>query len=181
MFKKYEIIGAGISVLAMATALYLVQLETKLITLGDERSQLAGAAASDVVTVDTGGDVVANRSEAFYKAVNANGNLKSMVIEDVRVGEGAEVVSGNIVSVHYVGTLQDGTEFDNSNKRGEPFEFVVGAGQVIKGWDTGLVGMKVGGQRILVIPPDMAYGEQGIGPIPPNSNLVFSIELLEIK
>jgi peptidylprolyl isomerase len=83
--------------------------------------------------------------------------------------------------VHYVGTLQNGTEFDNSKKRGQPFEFTVGAGQVIKGWDQGLVGMKVGGQRILVIPPDMAYGERGVGPIPGNATLVFSIELIDVK
>ena len=89
--------------------------------------------------------------------------------------------NGDTVSVHYVGTLQNGTEFDNSNKRGAPFEFTVGGGQVIKGWDEGLVGMRVGGQRILVIPSDMAYGEKGIGPIPGGATLVFSIELIAIK
>ncbi|MCA9368626.1 FKBP-type peptidyl-prolyl cis-trans isomerase, partial [Candidatus Kaiserbacteria bacterium] len=88
---------------------------------------------------------------------------------------------GDTVAVHYVGNLQGGAEFDNSRKRGTPFEFTVGKGMVIEGWDKGLVGMQVGGQRALVIPPEMAYGEQGIGPIPPNSTLVFMIELVEIK
>lgn len=86
-----------------------------------------------------------------------------------------------MVVVHYVGTLPDSTEFDNSRRRGQPFTFQVGAGSVIKGWDEGLVGMKVGGQRILVIPPDKGYGAQAVGPIPANSTLVFAIELLEIR
>jgi peptidylprolyl isomerase len=83
--------------------------------------------------------------------------------------------------VHYIGTLKDGTEFDNSHKRGDAFEFVVGEGMVIKGWEEGVLGMKKGGQRLLVIPSDMAYGANAIGPIPANSTLIFSIELLEIK
>jgi len=87
---------------------------------------------------------------------------------------------GDRVSVHYVGTLQNGTEFDNSMKRGQPFTFRVGDGSVIKGWDEGLVGMKVGGQRILVVPPEMAYGNTPMGPIPANSTLVFSVELVNI-
>jgi peptidylprolyl isomerase len=91
------------------------------------------------------------------------------------------VKEGDVVSVHYVGTLQNGTEFDNSKKRGAPFEFKVGGGQVIAGWEEGLVGMQVGGQRVLVIPPEKGYGANGIGPIPGNATLVFSIELLEIK
>ncbi|MCA9355820.1 FKBP-type peptidyl-prolyl cis-trans isomerase [Candidatus Kaiserbacteria bacterium] len=104
-----------------------------------------------------------------------------MVIDDVKLGVGDEVKKGDTVSVHYVGTLQNGQEFDNSKKRGDPFEFIVGKGMVIEGWDKGLVGMKVGGQRILIIPSDMAYGDNGVGPIPGGATLVFSIELLAIK
>lgn len=85
------------------------------------------------------------------------------------------------MTVHYIGTLQNGQEFDNSNKRGEPFTFTVGEGRVIKGWEEGIVGMKVGGKRILVIPAAMGYGQKGYGPIPPGANLVFAIDLLEIK
>ena len=180
MFKKYEIIGAGISILCMATALYLVQVQTNSALKTDAQSQLAQAVKGDAIVVAEG-DENKKRTEAFKEAIDNNGNVKSMVIDDVKVGDGVEAKSGDTVSVHYIGTLQDGTEFDNSNKRGEPFEFTVGGGQVIKGWDEGLVGMKVGGKRILVIPPEKAYGAAGIGPIPGGATLVFAIELLEVK
>jgi FKBP-type peptidyl-prolyl cis-trans isomerase len=102
--------------------------------------------------------------------------------KDLVVGKGPEAKSGETVSVHYVGTLQaDGKEFDSSRKRGQPFTFPLGAGRVIKGWDQGVVGMKVGGKRKLTIPPSLAYGDRGVGSIPPNSTLVFEVELLEIK
>lgn len=120
-------------------------------------------------------------------ANNDNTNMESQLpgdiqIVDVTVGEGAEVVQGKEVSVHYTGTFTDGKKFDSSLDRGQPFVFTVGAGQVIKGWDLGLVGMKVGGKRQLVIPPALAYGEAGAGGvIPPNTTLVFEIELLEVK
>jgi protein-disulfide isomerase len=106
----------------------------------------------------------------------------SLGIKDVTVGTGRAVKAGDKVKVHYVGTLTDGTEFDQSKKRGEPFSFQVGQGRVIKGWDQGLVGMKVGGKRKLTIPPDLAYGDRGVpGAIPPKSTLLFDIELLEIE
>ena len=180
MFNKYEIIGGAVSMLLMATALYLTQVQTK-IAMQPVNSQLADVAQSEAVTVADGQDEMKARTDALSKSVDANGKLKNMVIDDVKVGTGAEVKNGDTVSVHYIGTLQNGTEFDNSRKRGQPFEFKVGGGQVIKGWEEGLVGMKVGGQRILVIPPDKGYGEKGIGPIPGNATLVFAIELLEIK
>ena len=102
--------------------------------------------------------------------------------EDIKTGDGAEVKGGDTVSVHYTGTLTDGTKFDSSKDRNEPFSFTVGVGEVIKGWDLGLIGMKVGGVRKLTIPSDLGYGEQGSPPvIPPNSTLVFEIELLEVK
>ena len=178
MFNKFEIIGGGISILAMAAALYLTQVQTNL-ALNDNMSQLASVSESGTVVVDQATNT--SRVDAITDSVDRSGNLTNMVIEDVKVGDGETVKTGDTVSVHYIGTLQDGTEFDNSKKRGAPFEFKVGASEVIKGWDEGLVGMKVGGQRILVIPPDKAYGENGIGPIPGNATLVFAIELLEIQ
>ncbi|MEB3185973.1 MAG: FKBP-type peptidyl-prolyl cis-trans isomerase [bacterium] len=97
------------------------------------------------------------------------------------MGTGAEARAGNLVSVHYTGWTLDGTKFDSSVDRGTPFEFALGQGQVIKGWDQGVAGMKVGGKRKLRIPADLAYGSQGVGSIPPNSVLVFDVELLEVK
>jgi len=97
-------------------------------------------------------------------------------------GDGAEAVAGKKVSVHYTGTLTDGSKFDSSLDRGRPFDFPLGGGRVIKGWDQGVAGMKVGGKRRLTIPPDLAYGERGFPPvIPPNSTLIFEIELLGVS
>jgi FKBP-type peptidyl-prolyl cis-trans isomerase len=102
--------------------------------------------------------------------------------QDLIVGNGDEAVIGNTVSVHYIGTLEDGTKFDSSYDRGTPFQFTIGTGMVIPGWEEGVLGMKEGGKRRLVIPPAMAYGETGVpGVIPANATLVFEIELLDIQ
>lgn len=102
--------------------------------------------------------------------------------DDIKVGTGAEAKAGNTVSVHYIGTLLDGTKFDSSRDRGEAFTFNLGAGEVIQGWDLGVAGMKVGGVRKLTIPGSLAYGEYGAPPtIGPNETLVFEVELLEVK
>jgi FKBP-type peptidyl-prolyl cis-trans isomerase len=103
-------------------------------------------------------------------------------IEDIKVGEGAVAEAGKQVVVHYTGTLTDGTKFDSSLDRNDPFTFSLGAGQVIKGWDEGVKGMKVGGKRKLTIPPQLGYGEAGAGGvIPPNATLIFEVELLDVK
>jgi peptidylprolyl isomerase len=100
---------------------------------------------------------------------------------DDAVGDGQEAKAGNTVSVHYTGTLPDGSKFDSSRDRGQPLQFPLGAGYVIKGWDEGVAGMKVGGKRTLVIPPELGYGSQSVGPIPPNSTLHFDVELMGIS
>lgn len=101
--------------------------------------------------------------------------------QDLRVGEGELVESGDPILVHYTGWLPDGTQFDSSHNRGMPIDVVIGTGQVIDGWDEGVVGMRVGGQRRLVIPPALAYGEAGAGGvIPPGATLVFDVEVVEI-
>jgi FKBP-type peptidyl-prolyl cis-trans isomerase FkpA len=106
-----------------------------------------------------------------------------LIVEEITVGSGAEARGrGQTVSVHYTGWLIDGKEFDSSVRRDEPFDFPLGAGYVIPGWDQGVVGMRVGGKRKLTIPPELGYGARGAGGvIPPNATLVFEIELLEIS
>jgi FKBP-type peptidyl-prolyl cis-trans isomerase FkpA len=101
--------------------------------------------------------------------------------EDVTTGSGAEACAGQTVSVHYTGWLTDGTKFDSSKDRNQPFEFALGAGMVIKGWDEGVQGMKIGGVRRLTVPAQLGYGARGAGGvIPPNATLVFEVELLDI-
>jgi peptidylprolyl isomerase len=109
-------------------------------------------------------------------------NPSGLQYEDQVVGEGAQPQAGQRVVVHYTGRLTNGAKFDSSVDRNEPFEFVLGRGQVIRGWDEGLSSMKVGGKRTLTIPPDLAYGRGGVpGAIPPNATLVFDVELLDVK
>jgi FKBP-type peptidyl-prolyl cis-trans isomerase FkpA len=115
---------------------------------------------------------------AFMSTVTTDSGLK---YEDTTVGDGAEAVAGKTVSVHYTGWLTDGQKFDSSKDRNDPFAFVLGGGMVIKGWDEGVQGMKVGGVRRLTIPPQLGYGARGAGGvIPPNATLVFEVELLDV-
>lgn len=109
--------------------------------------------------------------------------IQGMKIEILKEGTGDSSKNGDKVIVHYIGTLESGTKFDSSIDRGTPFSFTLGAGQVIKGWDLGVLGMKIGEKRKLIIPPNLAYGETGTpgGPIPPNATLIFEVELLSIN
>lgn len=107
--------------------------------------------------------------------------MNGLTITDERVGTGAEAVPGRTITVNYKGTFQDGSKFDSSYDRGEPFTFALGGGQVIAGWDQGFAGMKVGGKRKIVVPPALGYGPNDYGPIPGNSTLIFEVELLDVK
>lgn len=123
--------------------------------------------------------------QTIINLVNPNAKAKIMQqselkIEDELVGTGETAIAGKRVTVHYTGRFVNGTVFDSSINRGEPFQFVLGAGQVIKGWDQGVAGMKVGGKRILIVPPDLGYGPNDYGPIPGGSILIFDVELLKV-
>ena len=113
--------------------------------------------------------------------MNDSASSTALMITDTQVGTGAEAVLGSSVTVNYVGMFENGQVFDASANHGQPFSFVLGAGQVIQGWDQGVLGMKVGGTRRLVVPSDLAYGPNDYGPIPGGSTLVFDIELLEVN
>lgn len=108
--------------------------------------------------------------------------MSQLQVEDLEVGTGAKALPGKKVTVHYTGWLTDGTKFDSSVDRGQPFSFALGRSQVIKGWDRGVMGMHIGGKRRLTIPPELGYGRRGAGGvIPPNATLVFEVELLGVE
>lgn len=112
---------------------------------------------------------------------NSTTNMEDLKIEVLKEGTGEASKNGDSLTVHYTGTLEDGTKFDSSVDRGTPFTFILGAGQVIQGWEQGMLNMKVGEKRKLTIPYSMGYGENGYGPIPPKATLIFEVELLKIN
>lgn len=140
---------------------------------------VAGGGSDD----ESGGKVSDNLEERPVIEASDDPPPTELESNDIVVGDGAEAKTGDSVSVQYAGALYDtGQEFDASWDRGEPFDFDLGTSSVIKGWDEGIQGMKVGGRRELIIPPDLAYGEPGQPPtIPPNATLVFVVDLLEVK
>lgn len=119
--------------------------------------------------------------ETLREVVDTRGEVTQLIVDTVTVGEGEPVEEGDTITVHYVGTVVSGQEFDNSRERNQPFTFTVGEGDVISGWDEGVVGMRPGGSRILVIPSEMGYGAEGYGPIPGGATLLFAVELLSIE
>jgi len=179
MINKFEAVGIFASIGLMVVALFLLRFDTTTVLSQavEGQSQVASIAVVDESNT--------NQQEALFGALadslDEQGVVSKLIIDDVVLGAGVEAVSGDTVTVHYVGTLENGVQFDNSNLRGEPFSFTLGENRVIAGWESGVVGMKVGGERILVIPPTMGYGAENVGPIPANSILVFVIELLAIN
>ncbi len=178
MINKYEALGILVCVGIMSLALFLLRVDANVALLGSISPDTQHAA---VVVSANAVDQKQAVADALVDSINATGDMVNVVIDDITVGEGAEVKNGDTVSVHYIGTLQNGQQFDNSYVKGEPFTFTLGEGKVIKGWEEGIKGMKKGGQRILVIPPQFAYGSREVGPIPANATLVFSVELIDIK
>jgi FKBP-type peptidyl-prolyl cis-trans isomerase len=115
------------------------------------------------------------------EAMDNNAQGTNLKVEEVQIGTGDVAAAGKKVTVHYTGTLTDGTKFDSSVDRNQPFTFTLGAGEVIQGWDQGVAGMKVGGKRKLTIPASLGYGSRATGPIPANSTLIFDVELLKVE
>jgi FKBP-type peptidyl-prolyl cis-trans isomerase len=149
-----------------------------------ERGRLRVQLRQQNVAVDVGApraDVDHFVSVLLERPPRRTTQMGDLQIETLAAGQGAEAKSGDQVTVHYVGTLTDGKKFDSSRDRGKGFQFQLGAGRVIKGWDQGVAGMRVGEKRKLTIPPELAYGARGFPPvIPPNSTLVFEVELLGV-
>lgn len=175
MINKFEAVGIFVCIGIMSLALFLMRIDSTQSPL----SSLTGESGTAAVVV--AGKNEGDLAQTLASSMNTVGDIQNIIVEDVVEGEGEAVQKGDTVSVHYIGTLQSGQQFDNSYVKGKPYEFTVGKGSVIKGWDMGILGMKTGGQRILVIPPEYAYGSDGMYPIPGNATLIFSIELLQIK
>ncbi|MEK7163107.1 MAG: FKBP-type peptidyl-prolyl cis-trans isomerase [Patescibacteria group bacterium] len=176
-FKMREWTAVGVA-LAGAGVLFFGDNIWQFITGGNIPNP-----AGEVAAPITGGfsNTAADTAEKQKEQMTNIGTTAGLEIYDEKVGAGAEAVAGKTVVAHYVGTLADGTKFDSSLDRGSAFEFKLGAGQVIKGWDLGIAGMRVGGVRKLVISPELAYGQQAIGPIPANSTLTFEVQLVGLK
>lgn len=146
--------------------------------ISDAAAQLRSPEIAAQPTDSTTSEETTPVSETSDKLVTTESGLQ---YEDIVVGTGAEPRAGQTVQVHYTGTLVDGTKFDSSRDRNQPFSFPIGTGRVIKGWDEGVISMRVGGQRRLVIPPELGYGARGAGGvIPPNATLIFDVELLRV-
>lgn len=150
------------------------------------------AIAAELITKPTMADIVANvvvaETEKLMQPTAGKKNMEENIITtdsglqyvELVEGTGAQPQSGQTVVVHYTGTLTDGSKFDSSRDRNQPFSFKIGAGQVIQGWDEGLATMKIGGRRKLIIPAKLGYGDRGVGPIPGGATLIFDVELLKV-
>jgi len=147
-------------------------------TRNERRVKTLAIVVIAALVLSAAGYLWATRGGSQAQEVTTSSGLKYV---DLVVGSGASPQLGKTVSVQYTGTLEDGTKFDSSYDHGAPYEFQIGTGSVIKGWDEGLMTMKVGGKRKLIVPPKLGYGARAQGNIPPNSTLIFEVELLNVK
>lgn len=170
---KYEAVGIFLSIMVMVGLLVLVRY-------GNPFSKEESAPTEPVVVNEEKPDEREALTDAIYRSAHGT-EIEKLIIDDTQIGKGAEAKVGDTVTVHYIGQLLNGEEFDNSQTRGVPFSFTLGENKVISGWEQGVPGMKVGGKRILIIPSSLAYGDSGAGPIPGGATLVFAIELLAIE
>lgn len=175
---QYEIIGMVVSVVVAVAVLGVFKLFPLIGS--DQRAQVN--AFEDIIAINAV-DRELDRSigEAIAAGSSSSGSVAKLIVMDIEMGSGREVRAGDTASVHYIGTIQNGQQFDSSYSKNQPFTFTVGAGEVIEGWDRGVVGMQEGGKRILIVPASMAYGSHSVGPVPSNATLIFAIELLSIR
>jgi FKBP-type peptidyl-prolyl cis-trans isomerase len=167
--KKY--MWVGLAILALIVVVVLIARGGK-----SNQGDVVLPTGSPDVTIDSDQEPLENGQADDTTMVN-----NEFKIEDIEVGTGSEAETGKRVTVDYEGTLTDGTKFDSSYDRGQPFSFMLGAGEVIQGWDLGVAGMKEGGKRKLTIPSELAYGSRALPGIPANSTLLFTIELHEVE
>ncbi len=181
MPSKNYIIPALLLFAAIGVGAYYVNKIPSPQINNDQLSQVSESSGN----IDSAGSETTLGAETSITPVaSASGNTKmedKLIVQDIVVGNGAEAVAGKKVTVNYSGKLTNGTKFDSSYDRNEPFVFNLGAGEVIAGWDQGVIGMKTGGKRSLTIPPSLGYGSADLGTIPPNSTLIFEVELLKVE
>lgn len=178
MEKKSLIVTISLVLLVAVGAYFVFKIPSPNVNQEfqeDSISDSIGESETDTLGIET-----SSVSADTIVSDQSNMNDKLEIVDEI-VGNGIVATSGKSVTVNYVGTLTDGTKFDSSYDRNEPFTFNLGAGEVIKGWDEGVTGMKVGGKRKLTIPPSLGYGSNDLGIIPPNSTLIFEVELLDVK
>jgi peptidylprolyl isomerase len=177
MKNKYLLVTVFLVVLVAVGGYFVFKIPSPQDESLSQDSSLSG----NIESVDTNTlGAETSTASGVSSTTNTNMNEKLEMLDEV-VGTGAEAVTGKSVTVNYLGTLINGTKFDSSYDRNEPFTFNLGAGEVIAGWDQGVNGMKVGGKRKLTIPPSLGYGAADMGVIPPNSTLVFEVELLKVE
>lgn len=177
LLTRYELIGIGVSIAVMALVLVSVRAwQTDSVPTTDPNAE-AVIVAVDAATEDQDAALAA----AIVEASDRNGRVEKLIVQDVVVGSGRTVRAGDTVTLHYVGMVKDGAQFNNTYTTGIPYTFTVGTREVIEGWDHGVIGMQEGGRRVLVIPASLAYGNREVGPVAPNSTLIFALELLSIE
>lgn len=183
--NKYLIIGIALVVVTFFLIL-ISQKDKGLKNTGSEQTENLTAITplpetEQIIDEETATDSGTQTPQENVTITPMQEDVTELIIEDLKVGTGTEAIAGKKITVNYKGTLTDGTQFDSSYDRGQPFTFTLGSGQVIQGWDKGFAGLKVGGKRKLTIPPDMGYGSRDMGTIPPNSVLIFEVELLKVE
>lgn len=174
--NKFIIIG-GVVILIIISVVFYSQRGT----VGENNGQESSGDLTAITPLPTPLEQVEQTTKEDVTITPMQEEVTELIVEDLIVGTGAEAVSGKKITVNYRGTLTNGTEFDSSYRRNQPFTFTLGVGQVIQGWDQGVAGMKVGGKRKLTIPPELGYGSRDTGTIPSNSVLIFEVELLEVE